>query len=198
LIRFPSGISITGRAAIDPWVKLAYCFRSIQTVVFEGNFILGDYAIVGFDQLISLGAPPKTISEKAFDRQTRDGIDYLFDMYGHYTKPTVYFLDEYAEAWAPNGETTWNGFALRQIARAEAEAMIAEAAQPTPTPMVTPTPTPKVTLGPWPTLSPTSTPKSAAAPEQGGGDWVAYLLIGGIVAVAAGIVVLAIMARKKR
>ena len=51
-------------------------------------------------QLVFLGGPPITYDE-------------LF--YGAIAMPTIYYLAENKEQWAPNGETTWNGLPMMEI-----------------------------------------------------------------------------------
>jgi hypothetical protein len=41
--------------------------------------------------------------------------------------PTLYYTAAYADEWAPNGETEWNGYAIQQISQEELDAILAEA-----------------------------------------------------------------------
>jgi hypothetical protein len=41
--------------------------------------------------------------------------------------PTLYYTAAYADEWAPNGETEWNGYTIQQISQEELDAILAEA-----------------------------------------------------------------------
>jgi hypothetical protein len=41
--------------------------------------------------------------------------------------PTLYYTASYADEWAPNGETEWNGYTIQQISQEELDAILAEA-----------------------------------------------------------------------
>ena len=154
-----------------------YCFYSIHTVVFRGNVYELQYGSICYaDRLIFLGERPDGISSESIASKTL----------------TVYYLDEFAAAWSPNGETEWNGWPIQQITRTEAEAMIAEASQPTPSPtaVLTETPAPPAET-PMTTAIPAATPEPVME-QEGGNDWVALMLgvgiaIAGAAAIAVGV-----------
>ena len=65
---------------------------------------IGERGITGMkiDTITFLGAPPEDYAE--------NGI------YGYYNT-CIYYMEEFAEEWAPNGETEWNGIPIRMIAQ---------------------------------------------------------------------------------
>ncbi|MDO4544233.1 MAG: leucine-rich repeat protein [Clostridia bacterium] len=86
------------------------------TSVTIGNSItsIGDYAFFSCDPLTSVtfeGAPPSEFGGWAFytdDSETWEPVP--LDV-------TLYYYSDYAHLWAPNGETTWNGYKIEMLIR---------------------------------------------------------------------------------
>ena len=64
------------------------------------------------------------------DGRTPDGksfISYFYDTNGEiFPYPTLYYTAAYADEWAPNGGTEWNGYQIQQISQEELDAVLAE------------------------------------------------------------------------
>jgi len=53
--------------------------------------------------------------------------DYFMTEYQPIPYPTLFYTAEYADEWAPNGETTWNGYPIQQISQDVIDAVLAQA-----------------------------------------------------------------------
>jgi hypothetical protein len=53
--------------------------------------------------------------------------DYFMTEYQPIPYPTLFYTAEYADEWAPNGETTWNGHPIQQISQDVIDAVLAQA-----------------------------------------------------------------------
>ena len=108
--------------------------------------------------------------------------------------PTLYYTAAYADEWAPNGETEWNGYAIQQISQEELDVILAEArGESIPVVTGTPAPTVSATTAPEPTV--TSPDKNE--PDQATSPVIVILLVSAIAVVAVGIAVLAWMRKRK-
>ncbi len=124
-LTIPDGVEKIGESAFNG------C-SSLKTV-FVGATVenIGSYAFRDAKSLTSAvfyGEPPISFGERVFDEAA--------------SAFTIYYPENYKLSWAPNGETTWNGYPIK---------VYENAVIPTPTPTSTPTATPTVT----PTVTPT-------------------------------------------
>ena len=101
--------------------------------------------------------------------------------------PTLYYTAAYANEWAPNGETEWNGYPIQQIPQEELDALLAEARGETAPAAATSSPTP---------LSESTQKPSADTSADDG--WVAKTLVLVIVMVGVAIAVLFVKPKTKR
>ena len=77
------------------------CTSLTSVTIPDGVTSIGDYAFYGCTSLTSvtfLGAPPASFTSYVFEGCTSDF--------------TIYYTASYASEWAPNGETTWNGYPI--------------------------------------------------------------------------------------
>ena len=80
---------------------------------------------------------PKSMGRDLFDARsvTSDGHHFSVGYYEPYPLlipyPTLYYTAAYASEWAPNGETEWNGYPIRQLTAKEESALQSELNQPT-------------------------------------------------------------------
>ena len=147
-------------------------------------------------KLIFKKGKPASIGDSLFneDERTPDGKSFITRLYDANGKaipyPTLYYTAAYANEWAPNGETEWNGYPIQQISQEELDAILTEARGET-FPMVSaslvPTETP---------LAETSVPdETEAKPAPATGVGTILLSAIGIAAIA--IVVIAISRSRK-
>lgn len=72
---------------------------------------------------------PKSMGRDLFDARcvTSDGKHFSVGFYEPYRLlipyPTLYYTAEYANEWAPNGETKWNGYPIKQLTAKEESAL---------------------------------------------------------------------------
>ena len=196
-VEFPSTLKKIENIAFMLCERLnTLIFNSDQLAIEDGAFANCE----NVQKLIFTKGKPVSISSKMFneDGRTPDGksfITYFNDTNGEiFPYPTLYYTEAYADEWAPNGETEWNGYAIQQISQEELDAILAEARGET-TPVVTGTPaqTTSMTTEPEPTV--TSPDKNE--PDQVTSHVIEILLVSAIAAVAAGIAVLAWMRKRK-
>jgi len=108
--------------------------------------------------------------------------------------PTLYYTAAYADEWAPNGETEWNGYTIQQISQEELDAILAEArGEATPVLTGTPAQTASATTAP----EPTATSPDKDEPDQATSAMVEILLLSSIAVVAVGIAVFAWLRKRK-
>ena len=104
-------------------------FNSDQLTIEDGAFANCE----NVRKLIFTKGKPVSISSKMLneDGRTPDGksfITYFYDKNGEiFPYPTLYYTAAYADEWAPNGETEWNGYTIQQISQEELDAILAEA-----------------------------------------------------------------------
>lgn len=171
-------------------------FNSDQLTIEDGAFANCE----NVRKLIFTKGKPVSISSKMFneDGRTPDGksfITYFYDTNGEIIPyPTLYYTAAYADEWAPNGETEWNGYTIQQISQEELDAILAEARGES-IPVVTgaPAQTTSVTTEPEPTV--TSPDKNE--PDQATSPVIEILLLSAIAAIAVGIAVFAWLRKRK-
>ena len=112
--------------------------------------------------------------------------------------PTLYYTAAYADEWAPNGETEWNGYAIQQISQEELDAILADARGEE---------VPLTTIAPAPTAAPqpeeqqieTPTPEKTEADAAPATSSETILLAAiGIAAIAVTVVLIARVRKAKR
>jgi len=112
------------------------CYDLNTLIINSSDLMIEKKAFVGCDHLnriVFTKGTPKSFADTLFDEteKTPDGKSYL----SHFTKrrgdvipyPTLYYTAAYADEWAPNGETEWNGYTIQQISQEELDAILAEA-----------------------------------------------------------------------
>ena len=167
-------------------------FHSDQLIIENGAFD----ACENIQKLIFTKGKPASIGDSLFgeDERTPDGKSFITRLYDPNGKiipyPTLYYTAAYAEEWAPNGETEWNGYPIQQISQEELDAILAEArGEETPVASVSPVPTEIPLAG---TSAPNQT-GTKPAPGLGAG----IILFPAIGFAAIAIVVIVILHRQK-
>ncbi|MDD4312125.1 MAG: hypothetical protein PHW41_06550, partial [Eubacteriales bacterium] len=139
--------------------------------------------------------PPKSFADTLFDEteKTPDGKSYISNSYERRGEiipyPTLYYTAAYADEWAPNGETEWNGYPIQQISQEDLDAILAEARGEAAAE--------SVALSPAPTQAPTAAPASTSQPDATSADasadnsWILKTIALAVVAVGAIVVSLA-------
>jgi hypothetical protein len=98
--------------------------------------MIEEKAFLGCDRLnriVFTKGTPKSFADFLFDEteKTPDGKSYISNSYERRGEiipyPTLYYTAAYADEWAPNGETEWNGYTIQQISQEELDAILAEA-----------------------------------------------------------------------
>ena len=113
-----------------------YC-TSLQTLVFCSDDVTiqsGAFRdCIGVKEMIFMKGVPAKLEDALFgeEEKTPDGKDYISRLYDKngtvIPYPTLYYTAAYANEWAPNGETEWNGYPIQQISQEELDAILAEA-----------------------------------------------------------------------
>lgn len=171
-------------------------FNSDQLTIEDGAFANCE----NVSKLIFTKGKPVSISSKMFneDGRTPDGksfITYFYDTNGEiFPYPTLYYTAAYADEWAPNGETEWNGYTIQQISQEELDAILAEARGES-IPVVTGAPAPTVSATTEP--EPTVTSPDKYEPDQTTSTTAEFLLLSAIAIVAVGIAVFAWLRKRK-
>jgi len=104
-------------------------FHSDQLILENGAFD----ACENIRKLIFTKGKPTSIGDSLFGEteKTPDGKCFITRLYDPNGKvipyPTLYYTAAYADEWAPNGETEWNGYPIQQISQEELDAILAEA-----------------------------------------------------------------------
>jgi hypothetical protein len=164
-------------------------FNSDQLIIENGAFTY----CKNLRKLVFTKGKPISIGTTMFneDGKTPDGksfITYLYDTNGEIIPyPTLCYTAAYANEWAPNGETEWNGYPIQQISQEELDTILAEARGKTAPAEVTPSPTPL----------PESTQKPSADTLEDDG-WVSKAFLLAIVMVGVAIAVLFVNPKRKR
>lgn len=134
-------------------------FHSDQLILENGAFD----ACENVRKLVFTQGAPISIGRSLFgeDERTPDGKSFITRLYDSNGKvipyPTLYYTAAYVAAWAPNGETEWNGYPIQQISQEELDAILAEA-HGEEAPVVSASPVPTETQQ---TESPAAEPESA-------------------------------------
>ena len=179
------------------------CYELNTLIINSSDLVIEEKAFLGCDHLnriVFTKGTPKSFADTLFDEteKTPDGKSYL----SHFTKrrgdvipyPTLYYTAAYADEWAPNGETEWNGYTIQQISQEELDAILAEARGQATT---APTRTPAATIAATTTPEATATTQNMNEPTKATSSTVEILLLSAIAAVVVSIVVIA-MARKRK
>ena len=113
-----------------------YC-TSLQTLVFFSDAVTiqsGAFRdCIGVKEMIFMKGVPAKLEGALFgeEEKTPDGKGYISRLYDRdgtvIPYPTLYYTAAYADEWAPNGETEWNGYPIQQISQEELDAILAEA-----------------------------------------------------------------------
>ena len=172
----------------------------LNTLVFHSDLLIIENGAFRYCEnvrkLVFTQGTPISIGRSLFGEteKTPDGKSFITRLYDPNGKiipyPTLYYTAAYANEWAPNGETEWNGYPIQQISQQELDAILAEARGET-SPAVSASPVPTETpLAKIPIPDETET-KPALDMESG----TILLLAIGVAAIT--IVVVAILRRQK-
>jgi len=179
------------------------CYELNTLIINSSNLMIEEKAFLGCDRLnriVFTKGTPKSFADFLFDEteKTPDGKRYISNSYERrgdiIPYPTLYYTAAYADEWAPNGETEWNGYAIQQISQEELDAILAEARGES-IPVVTgaPAQAASVTTEPEPTV----TSPDKYEPDQATSTTVEILLLSAIAVVAVGIAVFAWLRKRK-
>ncbi len=165
--------------------------QSNQLVIESGAF---EYC-KNVRKLVFTKGKPASIGDSLFGEteKTPDGKSFItrfYDLDGEVIPyPTLFYTAAYADEWAPNGETEWNGYPIEEISQNELNAILAEArGEPAPTVSA------PVATASFDNVEPTSDAAAATAAAPLGEALLAALMM----AIVAGIVVVVVIARKRR
>jgi len=170
-------------------------FNSDQLIIENGAFTY----CKNLRKLVFTKGKPLSIGTTMFgeDGKTPDGksyITYLYDTNGEIIPyPTLYYTAAYASEWAPNGETEWNEYPIRQISQEELDTILAEARGQAAPESVSFSPSPALT----PSLLPESTQKPSADTSADDG-WATKAFVLAIVMVGVAIAVLLVRKKKNK
>lgn len=179
------------------------CYELNTLIINSSNLMIEEKAFLGCDRLnriIFTKGTPKSFADFLFDEteKTPDGKSYISNSYERrgeiISYPTLYYTAAYADEWAPNGETEWNGYTIQQISQEELDAILAEARGES-IPVVTGTTAPTVSATTEP--EPTVTSPDKYEPDQATSPTVEILLLSAIAVVAVGIAVFAWLRKRK-
>jgi len=176
------------------------CYELNTLIINSSDLVIEEKAFLGCDHLnriVFTKGTPKSFADTLFDEteKTPDGKSYL----SHFTKrrgdvipyPTLYYTAAYADEWAPNGETEWNGYTIQQISQEELDAILAEARGEEPQ-VVSATPPPTAVPLPTSTLQ----ADTAQVTNKTNDAWM-IVAIAFAAMVSAGVVVVTIQLKKK-
>ena len=192
-VEFSPSLRLVENQAFAHCSKLtSLIFNSDQLILENGAFD----ACENVRKLVFTQGAPISIGRSLFgeDERTPDGKSFITRLYDPNGKvipyPTLYYTAAYANEWAPNGETEWNGYPIQQISQEELDAILAEARGEA---------APVVSASPVPTeASQTETPapdESVSKPTSVMGAGTILLPAIGIAAIA--IVVIVILSKQK-
>ena len=196
-VEVPSSLNIVEDQAFGQCKTLSVLiFNSDQLTIEDGAFANCE----NVRKLIFTKGKPTSIGNALFGEteRTSDGKGFIVHYYEESDKtipyPTLYYTAAYANEWAPNGETEWNGYTIQQISQEELDAILAEARGQATT---APTRTPAATIAATTTPEATATTQNMNEPTKATSSTVEILLLSAIAAVVVSIVVIA-MARKRK
>ena len=171
----------------------------LNTLIFNSDQLTIENGAFGhcenIRKLIFTKGKPTSIGDSLFDEneKTPDGKSFITRFYDPNGKiipyPTLFYTAAYADEWAPNGETEWNGYPIEEISQDELNAILTEArGEPAPTPIATAasTATAEVTIS----VAQTEDANTADTP-------IVSVLTGLIVLVVAAVVVVGVLRRRK-
>jgi len=175
--------------------------NQLETLVISSDDIVIESSAFGYcDQLRNIvftKGTPKSFGDTLFGEtgKTPDGKSYISDSSERRGEaipyPTLYYTAAYANEWAPNGETEWNGYQIQQISQEELDAILAEARGEEPQ-VVSATPPPTAAPLPTSTLQADTTQVTNKTNDA----WM-IAAIAFAVMVSAGVVVVTIQLKKK-
>lgn len=96
------------------------CIALERIIVQSDDLVIHDNAFGHCDNLrniIFTKGKPAAIGSVLYQDEAEVTIPY----------PTLYYTADYANEWAPNGETEWNGYPIQQISQAELDSFLAQA-----------------------------------------------------------------------
>lgn len=167
-------------------------FNSDQVIIEDGAFCYCE----NVRKLIFTKGKPTSIGNSLFGEKekTPDGKSFITRFYDPNGKiipyPTLFYTAAYADEWAPNGETEWNGYPIAEISQDELNAILAEArGEPAPTSIATAASAATAEL----TDSETQTEQANTADTP----LVGVLVAGLIVLIVVAVVVVSVRVRRK-
>lgn len=114
-----------------------YQCESLKTVVIQSDHVTLESNVfddcVGLKYILFTKGTPAAFGESLMGESetTSDGRYYISDYYltehQPISYPTLLYTAEYADEWAPNGETEWNGYTIQQISQEELDATLSKA-----------------------------------------------------------------------
>ena len=176
------------------------CYALHSLIINSSDLMIKEKAFSSCDKLnriVFTKGTPKSFGDTLFGEKGRtpDGKSYISDSSDRRGEaipyPTLYYTAAYANEWAPNGETEWNGYPIQQISQEELDAILAEARGEEPQ-VVSATPPP--TAAPLPTS--TLQADTAQVTNKTNDAWM-IAVIAFAVMVSAGVVVVTIQLKKK-
>ena len=111
------------------------CYDLNTLIINSSDLEIEEKAFADCDKLnriVFINDTPKSFADNLFHEteKTLDGKSYISSSYKRRGEiipyPTLYYTAAYADEWAPNGETEWNGYTIQQISQAELDAILAE------------------------------------------------------------------------
>jgi hypothetical protein len=143
-VEFPPTLRMVENQAFTKSDNLtSLIFNSDQLIIENGAFCYCE----NVRKLIFTKGKPTSIGDSLFGEteKTPDGKSFITRFYDPNGKtipyPTLFYTAAYADEWAPNGETEWNGYPIEEISQDELNAILAEArGEPAPTPIATAAP----------------------------------------------------------
>jgi len=129
-VEFPSSVNLVEDQSFGHCTALSVLiFNSDQLTIEDGAFA----SCENIRMLVFTKGKPTSIGNSLFGEteRTTDGKGFIVHYYEESDKiipyPTLYYTAAYADEWAPNGETEWNGYTIQQISQEELDAILAEA-----------------------------------------------------------------------
>ena len=173
--------------------------ESLETVIFlSDHVVIQSKAFdncIGLKNIIFTKGVPAAFGESVLGEtaKTPDGRYYISGYRQTLSRPipypTLLYTAAYADEWAPNGETEWNGYPIQQISQEELDALLAQARAKTA----------PASVAPSPTSLPESTQKPSPANVVPSADdgWMLEAFVLAVVAVGVAIAVLLVNPKRK-